>query len=214
MIEEWHESCYISYTLFYDSEMRFEYFSSTRIKIEEYETDEKFQTPDGYMARFIEAANNKKFSKCVIFIELHLPLKYFYQPYFKRIYTYQSGIIDKFPDDYENDFRFEFLTNGDYTFECLDGTVLAQRIALFTSSDTMEKQLSSPRHYPVGIVKYTVDVVKPIMIFFHSHYLKLPESFDLEYIDRLLHAIEFFKSYRKLDMIKKVEEVLCEKFAK
>uniref|UniRef100_A0AC34FNJ3 BTB domain-containing protein n=1 Tax=Panagrolaimus sp. ES5 TaxID=591445 RepID=A0AC34FNJ3_9BILA len=210
-----HGSCYISYTLYYDTQMRFEYFSSTRIKMEERGIHEKFRTPDGYMTRFIEAAKKKKFSKCVIFIELHLPIKYFYQPSFKRsILGIIGEISDKLPDDIENDFRFDFLKNGDYLFECLDGTVYAHRNMLFTSSATMKKQLLSPFHYPVGIVMYTVDVIKPIITFFHSHVFKLPESFNLDYIDRLSNAIEFFEPFQKLDMIKKVKEVLCEKFVK
>uniref|UniRef100_A0AC34FAI7 Uncharacterized protein n=1 Tax=Panagrolaimus sp. ES5 TaxID=591445 RepID=A0AC34FAI7_9BILA len=218
--EKWKGDFFISYTLYYDAEMRFEFFSSTRtqmiVKRSEQGVGKMFQTPKGYMTRFIEAANNKKFSKCVISIEVHLPIKYFLQPSFKRdIFGSENEISDKLPDDYENDFRFEFLKNSDYLFECLDGTVPARRRVLFISSDTMRKQLSSPSHYPVGTVKYTVAVVKPIMIYFHSECFKLPESFNFEYIDRLLHAIEFFEpSLQKEAMITKVEEVLCEKFVK
>uniref|UniRef100_A0AC34FVB4 BTB domain-containing protein n=1 Tax=Panagrolaimus sp. ES5 TaxID=591445 RepID=A0AC34FVB4_9BILA len=208
-------SCYISYTLFYDAQMRFEYFSSTRIKMEEHGYREDFCTPDGYMTRFIEAANNKKFSKCVIFVELHLPTKYFYQPPLKRkIFSYGEEISDILPNDFENDFRFDYFKKGDYLFECLDGTVPAHRNMLFTSSATMKKQLRLPRHHSVGIVKYTVAVVKPIIIFFHSHVFKLPESFTLDYIGRLLNAIEFFQPFQKSDMIIKVKEVLGEKFVK
>uniref|UniRef100_A0AC34FHF0 MATH domain-containing protein n=1 Tax=Panagrolaimus sp. ES5 TaxID=591445 RepID=A0AC34FHF0_9BILA len=115
MAEEWNGRCYISYTLYYDAEMRFEFFSSTRVKMEEeYGGYRKnLCTPDGYMTRFIDGMNKKKFSKCVIFVEMHLPLKYFLQPSFKReLYEQKSEISDILPDDYENDFRFEFLKNG------------------------------------------------------------------------------------------------------
>uniref|UniRef100_A0AC34F6L6 MATH domain-containing protein n=1 Tax=Panagrolaimus sp. ES5 TaxID=591445 RepID=A0AC34F6L6_9BILA len=213
--EVWDGSCFLSYTLYYDAEMRFEFFSSTRIKMDGNGFMEDFCTPDGYMARFIEAANNKKFSKCVISVELHLPIKYFFQPYFKReFHVTEEKITDNFPDNYENDFRFEFLKKGDYTFECLDGTVLAYRDILFLSSETMKKQLIRRHHYPVGIVKYTVDVIQPIITFFHSLCFKLPDSFNFDYILRLLSAIEFFKPVQKWDMIRKVKEVLGEKFVK
>uniref|UniRef100_A0AC34G5E5 BTB domain-containing protein n=1 Tax=Panagrolaimus sp. ES5 TaxID=591445 RepID=A0AC34G5E5_9BILA len=213
--EEWDGSCFISFTLYYDAEMRFEFFTSTKIEMDEGGFLEKFSTPEGYMAKFIEAANNKKFSKCVIFIELHLPTTYFYEPTYEReLHPDISNIIDELPDDYENDFRFEFLKNGDYTFECLDGTVLAQRIVLFLSSETMKNQLSSQFHHSVGIVKYTVDVIKPIITFFHSLCFKLPDSFNLDYIDRLLSAIEFFEPHQKGEMIKQIKEVISEKLVK
>uniref|UniRef100_A0AC34F8W0 BTB domain-containing protein n=1 Tax=Panagrolaimus sp. ES5 TaxID=591445 RepID=A0AC34F8W0_9BILA len=206
--------CFISYTLFYDSQMRFEFFSSTRIQMEEYR--ENFRTPEGYMTRFIEGMNNNKFKKCVISVELHLPMKYFCQASFKRSYTDfdDNQISDKFPMDYENDFRFEFLRNGDYTFECLDGIVPAHRNILFSSSSTMKKQLSSPFHHTFGTVMFTVDVIKPIIIFLHSHCFKLPESFNFDYIFRLLKAIEFFEPVQKWDMITKIGEILGEKFVK
>uniref|UniRef100_A0AC34G9W2 Uncharacterized protein n=1 Tax=Panagrolaimus sp. ES5 TaxID=591445 RepID=A0AC34G9W2_9BILA len=109
---KWKGDCFISYTLYYDNEMRFEYFSSTRIQMDEIFTEYgygKFQTPEGYMTRFIGGMNKKKFSKCVIFVELHLPTKYFLQPSLKT--SYGAELSDKLPDDYETDFRFEFLKN-------------------------------------------------------------------------------------------------------
>uniref|UniRef100_A0AC34FR45 Uncharacterized protein n=1 Tax=Panagrolaimus sp. ES5 TaxID=591445 RepID=A0AC34FR45_9BILA len=219
--EEWNGRCYISYTLFYDSEMRFEFFSSVRTRmdetIDEHGIRRIFEAPEGYMTRFMEAANNNRFSKCLIFVELHLPIKYFNRPsLIKYFFGYEDKIeiSDKLPDDIENDFKFDFLKNGDYSFECLDGTVRAQRIALFLSSATMTKQLSSPFHYPVGTVLYTVAVIKPIIIFLHSYCFKLPDSFTLDYIDQLLSAIEFFEPSRKRAMKKIVEERLSDKFAK
>uniref|UniRef100_A0AC34GQ45 Uncharacterized protein n=1 Tax=Panagrolaimus sp. ES5 TaxID=591445 RepID=A0AC34GQ45_9BILA len=217
-IDGWNEDCFISYTLYYDSEMRFEYFSSTRIKMNETLCEDGFHTPDGYLTKFIESMFNNRFSKCVIFIELHLPAKYFYQPCFKReLRGIKNEIFDEFSDDFENDFGLEFMKNGDYIFECLDGIVRAQHVVLFSSSATMKRQLRPPRHYPVGTVLYTVEVVKTIMILFHSHVFKLPESYDLEYIDSLLHAFDFFEHpnpKRKCEMITKVHESLCQKFAK
>uniref|UniRef100_A0AC34FFQ8 BTB domain-containing protein n=1 Tax=Panagrolaimus sp. ES5 TaxID=591445 RepID=A0AC34FFQ8_9BILA len=216
--DRWTGIFYISYTLYYDAEMRFEYFSSTKIQMEKIFLQDgiDYHTPDGSMAKFIESMYNNRFSKCVIFIELHLPTKQFYQPSFKRE-RIKNEIFDEFSDDFENNFGLEFMKNGDYTFECLDGIVRAQRVVLFSTSETMKRQLRPPCHYPVGIVKYTVDVVKTIMILFHSHVLKLPESYDLEYIDRLLHAFDFFEHpnpKRKCEMITKVHESLCQKFAK
>uniref|UniRef100_A0AC34FZ20 Uncharacterized protein n=1 Tax=Panagrolaimus sp. ES5 TaxID=591445 RepID=A0AC34FZ20_9BILA len=219
--QEWNGRCYISYTLYYDTEMRFEFFSSVRTRMDEtidqYGIRRIFETPEGYMARFIEAANNNRFLKCLIFVELHLPIKYFNQPsLIKKFIGYEDEIeiSDKIPDDIENEFKFEFLKNGDYTFECLDGTVRAQRIVLFLSSRTMRKELSSQSHYPVGTILYTVDVIKPILIFFHAYCFKLPDSFTLDYIDQFLKAIEFFEPSRKRAMKNIVEERLREKFAK
>uniref|UniRef100_A0AC34GWF0 Uncharacterized protein n=1 Tax=Panagrolaimus sp. ES5 TaxID=591445 RepID=A0AC34GWF0_9BILA len=215
--EEWNGICFLSYTLYYDDEMRYEFFSSTQIQMEETEDEHesitKFQTPEGYMAKFIEGMKNKKFSKCVVSIELDLPAINFYEPSFKKR-SIKSNISDEYPVDYENDFRFEFLKNGDYTFECLDGTLKAYRDMLFSLSKTMKKQLSSPRHYPVGIVKYTVAVIKPIITYFHSLCFKLPDSYDFDYIESLLNAIEFFEPLGKRDMIRKVHELVCQKFAK
>uniref|UniRef100_A0AC34EZC3 Uncharacterized protein n=1 Tax=Panagrolaimus sp. ES5 TaxID=591445 RepID=A0AC34EZC3_9BILA len=213
--EKWDGICFISYTLYYDDEMRFEFFSSSKIQMTESLDKFGFQTPDGYMSKFVEGLNNKKFSKCVIFIELHLPAKYFYQPWFKRerFFENEIDISYQIPDDYENDYRFQFMKTGDYAFECLDGTVLAYRVILFSSSSTMRKQLLSPFHYPVGTVLYTVDVIKPIINYFHSLCFKLPESFTFEYANRLFHAINFFEPIRKNSMLKKVQETLCQKFA-
>uniref|UniRef100_A0AC34FPE5 Uncharacterized protein n=1 Tax=Panagrolaimus sp. ES5 TaxID=591445 RepID=A0AC34FPE5_9BILA len=218
-IDGMNGDCFISYNLYYDFEMRFEYFSSTRIQMNKALYGGEFETPDGYMSKFIEAAKNNKFSKCAIFIELHLPTKYFYQPCFKmELREIENEIFDEFSDDFENDFGLEFMKNGDYIFECLDGIVRAQRIALFLSSATMKKQLRPPRHYPVGTVLYTVAVIEPIIIFFHSHVFKLSDSFDLDYIQELLRAIVFFEPFpnpkRTYEMMTKVDKALCQKFAK
>uniref|UniRef100_A0AC34G1D5 Uncharacterized protein n=1 Tax=Panagrolaimus sp. ES5 TaxID=591445 RepID=A0AC34G1D5_9BILA len=111
-IDGWNGECFISYSLYYDTEMRYEYFSSARIKMNETLWDDgiSFRTPDGYLAKFIESMYNNRFSKCVIFFELHLPIKQFYQPSFKReVNEIENEIFDEFSDDFENDFGLEFM---------------------------------------------------------------------------------------------------------
>uniref|UniRef100_A0AC34EZC6 BTB domain-containing protein n=1 Tax=Panagrolaimus sp. ES5 TaxID=591445 RepID=A0AC34EZC6_9BILA len=213
--EDCNGRCFFSYTLYYDSEMRFEFFSSSRIQLNETINEFGFQTPDGYMSKFVEAVNSKKISKLVLFIEIHIPAKYFYHHRGFEDLERKSKIEinDKIPDDCENNLRFEFMKNSDFTFECLDGTLPAQRVVLFTSSFTMRNHLLACRQNG-GKVKYTVAVLKPIITFLHSLCIQLPESYDLEYAKNLLHAVNFFDPIRKTDLIEKLNELLCQKFAK
>uniref|UniRef100_A0AC34GCU0 Uncharacterized protein n=1 Tax=Panagrolaimus sp. ES5 TaxID=591445 RepID=A0AC34GCU0_9BILA len=63
-------------------------------------------------------------------------------------------------------------------------------------------------------VEYTVAVIKPIIDFFHSLSLQLPESYTHNYANEILNAFKFFKPVRKLDMKEKLHYSICNYFAK
>uniref|UniRef100_A0AC34FLY3 Uncharacterized protein n=1 Tax=Panagrolaimus sp. ES5 TaxID=591445 RepID=A0AC34FLY3_9BILA len=213
-LDGWNGRCFISYTVYYDTEMRFVLYSSTRVEM--IATFITFHTPEGFMSRFVEAMEKRNLSKIVLFIEFHLPLKNFYQPSSERESLWddeKEKEYDEIPNNFENDARLEFMNKSDYTFECLDGTVAAQQVILFTSSATMRKQLLSHSQNE-GIVKYTVAVVKPIIVFFHSLWFKLPETYDLEYANQILSAMEFFVPFRKDVLREKLSKSICHQFAK
>ena len=62
-------------------------------------------------------------------------------------------------------------------------------------------------------VPHFLDVVKPIIMCLHSLCFEIPESYDLEYIYRLLKAINFFLPLNKNDIMVRIQHALCRKLA-
>uniref|UniRef100_A0A914XX78 Uncharacterized protein n=1 Tax=Panagrolaimus superbus TaxID=310955 RepID=A0A914XX78_9BILA len=101
-------NCFVSYTLFYDTDMRFVFYSSPRIQMNKSEYFDSFCTPDEYMEKYDQALAERKVSKIVMHFELHLPLKYFLRP-FDDPSSYLSKRCKGYPKDPKTDYKFAFL---------------------------------------------------------------------------------------------------------
>uniref|UniRef100_A0AC35GG26 Uncharacterized protein n=1 Tax=Panagrolaimus sp. PS1159 TaxID=55785 RepID=A0AC35GG26_9BILA len=100
--------CFVSYKLFYDNDMRFEFYSSKTVSaVRSPQDNGSFFTPDGFMEKFRNAKAEKRIKKIVVFVEIVIPTKFFYTP-FKHLSS-SKQLCDKYPTNMEEDFRFAFL---------------------------------------------------------------------------------------------------------
>uniref|UniRef100_A0AC34FD48 BTB domain-containing protein n=1 Tax=Panagrolaimus sp. ES5 TaxID=591445 RepID=A0AC34FD48_9BILA len=224
--------CFVSYILFYDADMRYEYYSSSKIQAEISENNE-FISPVGYMDKFAGAISARKISKIVVHFELHLPVKYFFYPY-ERSSSYLSKRCPKYPKDISTDYKFAFLNKGDFVIKCPDGTVPASKQVLYVSSSAKfrsvmdeldDKFTDLDRINPASLsismekqrifksdeltVPHSTDVVKPIIVFLHTYRFEMPKFYDLNYIPRLFEVIEFFKGDRIYLLESSIKILLC-----
>uniref|UniRef100_A0AC34F8K8 Uncharacterized protein n=1 Tax=Panagrolaimus sp. ES5 TaxID=591445 RepID=A0AC34F8K8_9BILA len=177
-----------------------------------------FETPNGYMTKLVQAIESKNVLKMVVFIELHLPTKYFYQSSTERSKEQDKDLNEDaenlIHNTVEHDLKQESVKGRDLTFECLDGTVSAQRNVLIASSVTMKNQLSSSSNQNVGTIPYTVAVLKPIISFFHLLCFELPDTYSLEYAKEVINAIEYFAPVKTDKLKQKLLKSICQQFAK
>uniref|UniRef100_A0A914QAV8 Uncharacterized protein n=1 Tax=Panagrolaimus davidi TaxID=227884 RepID=A0A914QAV8_9BILA len=64
------------------------------------------------------------------------------------------------------------------------------------------------------ICEHKIDVVKPIIIFLHSLCFQMPKTYDLDFADRLLKAIDFFEPVQKEQIYEFIDLSLSDKFCK
>jgi hypothetical protein len=124
------------------------------------------------------------------------------------IFAYRK--IPEYPAHIEEDFRFDFINNGDYIIKCSDGDIKANRQALYISSLFFHNHLPSS-HSKEFTVRNSVDAVKPIIWYFHSLCFEMPETYELDYVKRIMDAIEFFHPVSKVDLMHGVHRSLCQK---
>uniref|UniRef100_A0A914QR81 Uncharacterized protein n=1 Tax=Panagrolaimus davidi TaxID=227884 RepID=A0A914QR81_9BILA len=110
----WNPICNISYSLFYDSDMRFELYSSPKISAipSKYSPQKNitiFKTPDGFLTRFYDALQNGRVLKAVIFFEFTTSESIFNRPFEHPLHFFNKKMCEEYPKDMENDFRFEFM---------------------------------------------------------------------------------------------------------
>uniref|UniRef100_A0AC34F518 Uncharacterized protein n=1 Tax=Panagrolaimus sp. ES5 TaxID=591445 RepID=A0AC34F518_9BILA len=208
----WNGICFLSYTLFWDNDMRLELYSSTRIQMVKINDSDLFSTPRGYMSRFAEAFTETKVSRIVMSIELHLPVKYFYYPFERPSNEIWSrNCCAEYPEYIKNGGNLAFFGESDYLIKCLDGSVPARKLTLNTFCSLNVKNFMKT---DALIVEHSIDVMKPLIIFLHTLCFEMPESYDLEYVKRLFKLLESFKPEKRLMLDNTIEKSLCLKFVK
>uniref|UniRef100_A0A914QBW1 BTB domain-containing protein n=1 Tax=Panagrolaimus davidi TaxID=227884 RepID=A0A914QBW1_9BILA len=101
---------------------------------------------------------------------------------------------------------------NDYSIKCSDGySMPAVGMVLNFSSEFMRKHLKESKENEF-ICEHKIDVIKPIIIYLHSLCFRMPKSFDIDFVDRLLDAIDFFDPEQRDEIEKVIEESLCNKF--
>uniref|UniRef100_A0A914Y1H5 Uncharacterized protein n=1 Tax=Panagrolaimus superbus TaxID=310955 RepID=A0A914Y1H5_9BILA len=114
----WNGTCFISYILYSTEELHSEFYSSPKISMIPTPNRDSFKTPDGAMTKFAEAYVQKKLTKIIVFIELLLPAKFFYRPFERNSMFLKHKHCFDFPDNFEDDFRFDFLNKRkDFDFD-------------------------------------------------------------------------------------------------
>uniref|UniRef100_A0AC35G5W2 Uncharacterized protein n=1 Tax=Panagrolaimus sp. PS1159 TaxID=55785 RepID=A0AC35G5W2_9BILA len=173
-----------------------------------------FKTPEGYMIKIMEAVNKKIIRRMVIFVELHLPTKYFYRPFEKPTSYLLGSFCDEYPEDMTKDCRFGFMNKSDFSIKCPDGSIPCRRIVLNLTSKLMRRHFAETkdiamvvedsldvlmrRHFAETkdvemVVEDSIDVVKPVVTFLHSLCFKMPKFYDLDFAKRLLKAVDLFE---------------------
>uniref|UniRef100_A0A914Q4R6 Uncharacterized protein n=1 Tax=Panagrolaimus davidi TaxID=227884 RepID=A0A914Q4R6_9BILA len=199
--------CFVSYDLFYDNAMRFLFHSSNRVPAVFFPEDVNFQTPDGFMTKFRDAKEERRIKKIVVYVEIIFPTEYCYRP-FKDL---SSQLCDEYPPNMEDDFRFAFLKQSDYTIKCPDGEMPAIKWGLNVSSAFMKNHFKDSKSN-VLIVEHRIDVIQPIIRYLHSLTFEMPKSFTLDFAQRLLNAIEYFKPVNEKQLTRSIHYALCKKF--
>uniref|UniRef100_A0A914QHZ9 Uncharacterized protein n=1 Tax=Panagrolaimus davidi TaxID=227884 RepID=A0A914QHZ9_9BILA len=108
----WNATCNVSYSLYYDNDMRFEIYSSPKISAILNPDNFVFNSPEGFMAKFCDAFQKGKVAKIVVFVELKILSKHFFRPFDLRLNYFKRKISGEYPENWENDYRFEFLKDG------------------------------------------------------------------------------------------------------
>uniref|UniRef100_A0A914Q023 BTB domain-containing protein n=1 Tax=Panagrolaimus davidi TaxID=227884 RepID=A0A914Q023_9BILA len=208
----WNGLCFITYTLYSSNELHSEFYTSPKTELIPTPNRDSFKTADGKMAKFSEAVRDKKVTKIAVFIELLLPSRLFYRPFEKSpLFLGQTHCFD-IPEDPEYDFRFTFLTADNFTIRCPDGEMPCSSTSLFLSSKYMRNELMGKTKSDEFITEHLMDVVKPIVIFLHTLCFKMPETYDLDFVKRLLKAVKFFNPQEKYRITATVHQSLCKKF--
>uniref|UniRef100_A0A914PBU6 BTB domain-containing protein n=1 Tax=Panagrolaimus davidi TaxID=227884 RepID=A0A914PBU6_9BILA len=211
--------CNVSYKLFCDNNMEIELYSSpvTSVVSTGQRSNIIFFTPDGFMDELKDACKtgavepNTMPSKIVIIIALLLPTKIFFRPFDLPLHPLNKKICEKYPIDLEKDFRFEFLNDSDFSIKCPDGTVPALKMVLNVSSKFMHNHFKESKENEF-VCEHRIDVVKPIIIYLHSLCFQMPKTYDLDFVDRLLKAIDFFDHVNNRQIFQSIELSLCQKF--
>uniref|UniRef100_A0A914R185 Uncharacterized protein n=1 Tax=Panagrolaimus davidi TaxID=227884 RepID=A0A914R185_9BILA len=211
----WNATCNVSYSLFCDNEMRLELYSSPKVStlcVPDEDGEKKFKTPDGFLTKFHDEFVNGKVAEVVFLVEIIIPAMTFYRPF--DLYKF---FRNKYPENLETDFRFEFMKESDYSIKCSDGYLVpALKMVLNVSSKFMHNHFKESKENEL-IVEHKIDVVKPIILYLHSLCFKMPKCYDLDFVDRLLKAVDFFEpEHRSADRsgIKdSIHKSLCQKFA-
>uniref|UniRef100_A0A914PDN6 BTB domain-containing protein n=1 Tax=Panagrolaimus davidi TaxID=227884 RepID=A0A914PDN6_9BILA len=208
----WDQTCNVSYNLYSDNEMQNELYSSPKISAIFDTESAEYCTPNGFLTKFNNAYQKREIAKMVIFVELILPAEIFLRPFDLPMPFLNEDM--EYPEDIENDFKFEFLKDSDYSIRCSDGySMPALKMVLNVSSKFMKKHFKELTENEL-IVEHKIDVVKPIIIYIHSLCFKMPKSFDIDFADRLLKAIDFFEPEQKEKMDDIINSSLCDKFCK
>uniref|UniRef100_A0A914R9C5 Uncharacterized protein n=1 Tax=Panagrolaimus davidi TaxID=227884 RepID=A0A914R9C5_9BILA len=170
-----------------------------------------FKTPEGYMAKIMDAINKKTIRRMVIFIELHLPTKYFYRPFEKPTSYLLRSFCDEYPEDMTKDCRFGFMNKSDYSIKCPDGSISCRRIVLNLTSKLMRKHFAETKDTEM-VVEHSIDVIKPVVTFLHSLCFQMPKFYDLDFAKRLLKAVDFFEPEQITNIQSSIHQSLCKKF--
>uniref|UniRef100_A0A914R2H7 MATH domain-containing protein n=1 Tax=Panagrolaimus davidi TaxID=227884 RepID=A0A914R2H7_9BILA len=106
-------SCHIAYTIYYDNDMRYELYSSTKVATIGMVTDGlRFRTPRGNFMEMLTNAFIKNEGKMiVVFIEMILPTRFFFRR-FEDLSIFAHHKLPEYPAHIEDDFRFDFINNG------------------------------------------------------------------------------------------------------
>uniref|UniRef100_A0A914R0M4 BTB domain-containing protein n=1 Tax=Panagrolaimus davidi TaxID=227884 RepID=A0A914R0M4_9BILA len=208
----WNATCNVSYNLYYDNDMRFEIYSSPKISAIFNPDHVNFKSPEGFLAKFSDAFQRGKVAKIVVFVELKIPLKHFFRPFDLRLNYFKRKISGEYPENWENDYRFEFLKDGDYSIKCSDGhSMPALKMVLNVSSNFIRDHFAELTENEL-IVGHKIDVIKPVILYLHSLCFQMPKSYNLDFVDRLLEAIDFFNPEHRDEIEKVIEHSLCNKF--
>uniref|UniRef100_A0A914QT45 Uncharacterized protein n=1 Tax=Panagrolaimus davidi TaxID=227884 RepID=A0A914QT45_9BILA len=210
-------ACNVSYT-FFDNEMRHELYSSPKISAIRLPNGSEggrcfmvLKTPDEFLKKFRDDYEKGKVGKINVVIELILPSMYFYRPF--DIIFDRLEYPDEYPEEMESDFRFKFLEDGDYSITCPNNSsIQCRRSALNLTSKFMQKHFAETKDTEL-VVEHSIDVVKPIIYYLHSACFEMPKSYNLDFADRLLKAVDFFdpKSKYKSDITESIQKSLCRK---
>uniref|UniRef100_A0AC35F5R7 Uncharacterized protein n=1 Tax=Panagrolaimus sp. PS1159 TaxID=55785 RepID=A0AC35F5R7_9BILA len=210
----WNPICNVSYSLFYDDEMRYELYSSKKMSAIFNPDDVEFNTPEGFLTKFNDEFQKGKVAKIVIFVEVILSSKTFFYPFDHPLHYFYEKVCEEYPEDWENDFRYEFLKDCDYLIKCSDGySMPALKMVLNVSSKFMHNHFKESKENEF-ICEHKIDVIKPVILYLHSLCFEMPKFYDLDFARRLLKAIDFFDPENKFDIKKSIQQSLCQKLAK
>uniref|UniRef100_A0A914QEP5 BTB domain-containing protein n=1 Tax=Panagrolaimus davidi TaxID=227884 RepID=A0A914QEP5_9BILA len=169
------------------------------------------EIPHGFLTRFYNAFQNRTALKAVIFFEITTSEKLFNRPFEHPLHPLNKKTCEEYPKAMENDFRFEFLKNSDYTIKCPDDySMQAIGMVLNFSSEFMRKHFKESKENEF-ICEHRIDVIKPIIIYIHSLCFQMPKTYDLDFVDRLLEAIHFFELENESDIKKSIHKSICQK---
>uniref|UniRef100_A0A914PFX3 Uncharacterized protein n=1 Tax=Panagrolaimus davidi TaxID=227884 RepID=A0A914PFX3_9BILA len=235
----WNPICNISYSLFYVNDMRFELYSSPKISAIPFRSATAFFTPDEFMTRFYNAFKSGTALKGVIFFEITLSEKIFNRPFDLPLHPLNKKICEEYPENMENDFKFEFMKdrtpvlpfrydrehgfrnrtervckkmerNADYTIKCPNDYSMPA-VGMDYSSEFMHNHFKESKENEF-LCEHKIDVIKPIIIYIHSLCFQMPKTYDLDFVDRLLKAIDFFELENDSDIKESIHKSVCQKF--
>uniref|UniRef100_A0A914Q8S7 Uncharacterized protein n=1 Tax=Panagrolaimus davidi TaxID=227884 RepID=A0A914Q8S7_9BILA len=104
------------------------------------------------------------------------------------------------------------LGEGDYSIKCSDGySMPALKMVLNVSSYFMHNHFTESKENEF-ICEHKIDVIKPVILYLHSLCFKMPKSYNLDFVDRLLDAIDFFSPEHRDEIENVIEHSLCNKF--
>uniref|UniRef100_A0AC35GM03 BTB domain-containing protein n=1 Tax=Panagrolaimus sp. PS1159 TaxID=55785 RepID=A0AC35GM03_9BILA len=168
--------------------------------------DVEFNAPDGFMARFDDEYQKGIVAKIVVFVEIIIPAKIFYRPFDLPSHPLNKKKCAEYPENFEKDF-------SDYLIKCSDGySMPSLKMVLNVSSKFMRDHFKESKENEF-FCEHKIDVVKPVILYLHSLCFKIPKSFDIDYAQRLLKAIDFFEPEHKSGIRKSIHKSLCQKFA-
>jgi hypothetical protein len=154
---------------------------------------------------------NKDSSKIAICFEVLLPIASFLHPPLDGSRFSSPPIPDPYPQNFEDDVLFDFMKKGDCKMICSDGSLKAEQRQIYLTSQFFREQMKNTREKEY-YVDYSMDVMKPILIYLHSLCFEMPNVYDLEYAEQLLDAITFFEPiyFNGLELF--IQKSLCNKF--
>uniref|UniRef100_A0AC35FKU8 Uncharacterized protein n=1 Tax=Panagrolaimus sp. PS1159 TaxID=55785 RepID=A0AC35FKU8_9BILA len=62
------------------------------------------------------------------------------------------------------------------------------------------------------ICEHKIDVIKPVILYLHSLCFEMPKTYDIDFVDRLLKAIDLFDPVHKRQIMQSIHLSLCRKF--